>query len=197
MGYEEQDATVVSALHIENSNDRVVPLLWDFSLASDESDKSAELQEDGPVLLNSDFQQFWTRIAVQPPCVRICLSLPSLVWQPPPRWARSRGNPRRVTAGASLRYWGQACRILRSAASRNILPISCDYVLYLAEVSLPRHGCSAVQSSTSPPPASIQYFGRIPVVLRCTTSPPTQRRGARRNKRLLQFIFSSASYMHA
>ena len=67
MGYEERDAAVVSALHVENSNNRVVPLLWDFSLASDESDKSAELQEDGSVLLNSDFQQFWTRIAVQPP----------------------------------------------------------------------------------------------------------------------------------
>ena len=58
MGYEERDAAVVSALHVENSNDRVVPLLWDFSLAPEESDKSAALQEDGPVLLNSDFQQF-------------------------------------------------------------------------------------------------------------------------------------------
>ena len=58
VGYEERDAAVVSALHVENSNDRVVPLLWDFSLAPDENGKSAKLQEDGPALLNSDFQQF-------------------------------------------------------------------------------------------------------------------------------------------
>ena len=43
---------------MEYGNDRIFPLLWDFPLAPDEDGKSMELQQDGPVLLKSEFQQF-------------------------------------------------------------------------------------------------------------------------------------------
>ena len=51
----ERDASVVSALRVVvvfveyGSNDRVLPLLWDCSLAPDEGDDSAGLQEHGQV----------------------------------------------------------------------------------------------------------------------------------------------------
>ena len=59
----ERDAAVVSALRlvtlfVEYCNDRVFPLLWDFPLAPDEGGESVELQQDGPILLESEFQQF-------------------------------------------------------------------------------------------------------------------------------------------
>ena len=43
---------------MEYCNDRVFPLLWDFPLAPDEGGESVELQQDGPILLKSEFQQF-------------------------------------------------------------------------------------------------------------------------------------------
>ena len=44
------------ALLVEYGNDRVFPLLWDFPLALDGGGKSVELQQDGSVLLKSEFQ---------------------------------------------------------------------------------------------------------------------------------------------
>ena len=75
-----------------------------------------------------------------PASLRLRLSLPSSLWQPPPPWARCRGQSRRVAAGASLEYRYLACQILRSAASGRIAPIFRGYTLCLAVVSLPRHG---------------------------------------------------------
>ena len=59
----ERDAAVVFVLRLvaplaEYGNDRIFPLLWDFPLAPYEDDKSMELQQDGPVLLKSELQQF-------------------------------------------------------------------------------------------------------------------------------------------
>ena len=56
----ERDAAVVSALRlvtlfVEYCNDRVFPLLWDFPLAPDEGGESVELQQDGPILLESEY----------------------------------------------------------------------------------------------------------------------------------------------
>ena len=73
----ERDAAVVSALRLvallmKYGNDRVFPLLlWDFPLAPDEGVKSMELQQDGPVSLKSEFQQFHGK-AVRPHCFRVC-----------------------------------------------------------------------------------------------------------------------------
>ena len=50
---------------MEYCNDRVFSLLWDFLLAPDEGGKSVELQLDGPVLFNSEFQQFREKV-IQP-----------------------------------------------------------------------------------------------------------------------------------
>ena len=70
------------------------------------------------------------------------LSLPSTLWQPPLQRARSRGHSRRVAAGVFfLGCRDHACRISRSAASGRIAPISREYALYLAAVSLP---CTAI-----------------------------------------------------
>ena len=60
--WHERDAAVVSVLHLvalimEYSNNHVFPLLWDFHLAPGEGGKSLELQQDGPVLFKSEFQQ--------------------------------------------------------------------------------------------------------------------------------------------
>ena len=62
----ERDAAVVSALRlvtlfVEYCNDRVFPLLWDFPLAPDEGGESVELQQDGPILLESEFIADWKR----------------------------------------------------------------------------------------------------------------------------------------
>ena len=43
---------------MESGNDRVFPLLRDFPFAPDEGGKSVELQQNGPVILKSEFQQF-------------------------------------------------------------------------------------------------------------------------------------------
>ena len=74
----ERDAAVVSTLRLaipllEYCNDRVFPLLllWDFPLAPDEGGESVELQQDGPDLLMSEFQQFHGK-AVRPHCFRVC-----------------------------------------------------------------------------------------------------------------------------
>ena len=56
---------------MESGNDSVLLLLWDFPLAPDEGDKSVELQQDGLVLLKSEFQQFRGK-AVRPHYFRIC-----------------------------------------------------------------------------------------------------------------------------
>ena len=66
-------------------------------------------------------------------------------------------------------------------------------------VSFPRRECTAIRPSSSPPAVPILCFGRILAGLPCTTIFPTQRRGARRNERLLHFTLVSARYwyMHA
>ena len=46
------------ALLVEYGKRRLFPLLRDFPLAPDEGDGSVKLQQDGPVLLKSEFQQF-------------------------------------------------------------------------------------------------------------------------------------------
>ena len=56
----ERDAAVVSAIRlvtllVEYGNDRVFPLLWDFPLTPDEGGELVELQQDGPILLKSEF----------------------------------------------------------------------------------------------------------------------------------------------
>ena len=56
---------------MECGNDRVFPLLWDFPLAPDEGGESVELQQDGPVLFKSEFQQF-RRKPVQPHYFLVC-----------------------------------------------------------------------------------------------------------------------------
>ena len=71
----ERDAVVVSALSlvallVEYVNDRVLALLRNFSLAPDESGKSVELQQDGPILPKFTFQQFHGK-AVQPHFFRL------------------------------------------------------------------------------------------------------------------------------
>ena len=72
----ERDAAVVSALRlvtlfVEYCNDRVFPLLWDFPLAPDEGGESVELQQDGPILLESEFQQFRGK-SVRSHCFLVC-----------------------------------------------------------------------------------------------------------------------------
>ena len=71
----ERNAAVVSAFclvafFVEYGSDRVFSLLWDFSLAPNapnEGGESVELQQDAPVLLKSEFQQFHGK-AVRPHC---------------------------------------------------------------------------------------------------------------------------------
>ena len=46
-------------------------LLWNFPLAPDEGSKPMEFQQDGPVLLKFDFQQFRGK-AIRPHCFRVC-----------------------------------------------------------------------------------------------------------------------------
>ena len=46
------------ALLVEYGYDLVVRLLWYFPLAPDEGGESVDLQQDGPFLLKSEFQQF-------------------------------------------------------------------------------------------------------------------------------------------
>ena len=72
----ERDAAVVSALRlvtlfVEYCNDRVFLLLWDFPLAPDEGGESVELQQDGPILLESEFQQFRGK-SVRSHCFLVC-----------------------------------------------------------------------------------------------------------------------------
>ena len=57
----------------EYGNDRVFPLLWDFPLAPDEGGKPAELQQDGPVLLKSEFQQLRGKV-IRPHCFRVFIA---------------------------------------------------------------------------------------------------------------------------
>ena len=61
----------LTAFLVEYGNDCVFPLLWDFSLATREGDKSMELQQDDPVLLKSELYQL-NRKAVWPHCFRVC-----------------------------------------------------------------------------------------------------------------------------
>ena len=56
---------------MEYCNDRIFPLLWDFSLAPDEDGKLMELPQDGPVLLKSEFQQFCGK-AIRSHRFRVC-----------------------------------------------------------------------------------------------------------------------------
>ena len=56
---------------MEYGSDRTFPLLWDFPLAPDEGGKPMELQQDGPVLVKSEFQQFRGK-AIRPHSFRVC-----------------------------------------------------------------------------------------------------------------------------
>ena len=44
---------------MEHCSDRIFAMLWDFPLAPDEDGEPMELPQDGPVLLKSEFQQFY------------------------------------------------------------------------------------------------------------------------------------------
>ena len=57
-------------LLVEYGNDHVFLLLWDLPLTPDEGGESVELQQDGPVLLKSEFQQFRGK-PVRPHCFRV------------------------------------------------------------------------------------------------------------------------------
>ena len=59
------------ALFVEYGNDHVFPLLWNFPLKPDEGGKPMKLQQDGPVLLKSEFQQFRGK-AIRPHRFRVC-----------------------------------------------------------------------------------------------------------------------------
>ena len=79
--------------------------------------------------------------------------------------------------------------------SGRISPTSREYALCRATVFLPRHGCTVIPPSLSPPVTPIWCFEIIRVDPPCAIASPIQRRGARRNERLLHFALSSASYM--
>ena len=59
------------ALLVEYDNERSFRLLWDFPLAPNEGGESVELEQDGSILLKSDFQQFRGK-ALWPHCFRVC-----------------------------------------------------------------------------------------------------------------------------
>ena len=135
--WHERNAAVVSALRlvailVEYGNDRVFQLLWDFSLAPDEGGKPMELQQDGPVLVRV--------LAVpregHPAPLLSRLPSPSLLWQSPLPWARSRRHSRLDAAVASSGCRDRACRISRSATSGRIAPTFRGYVLCCAAVFL-------------------------------------------------------------
>ena len=161
----------------------------------DEGDKSVELQRDDPILSKSEFQHFQGK-AIQPHCFRVCHCF------------RRHGN----LLSCGLDPEGTCDGLLRGPLwdidiyhlffgvqqrAEELHPSPADTPFCPAAVSFPRHGRTAIRSTSSPSTAPIRCFGRIHVGLPVATACPTQRRRARRNKRLLHFTLSSAAYMHA
>ena len=143
-----REAAVVSALRlvallVEYGNDHVFPLLWNFPLALDEGGKPVELQQDGPVLLKSEFQRFRGK-AIGPHCFRVyhCLHrcgnlLRGLYPEGTREWMLRQ----------SLRDVGISISDLAFGSERNNLThLSRGYALCRAAVSLPRRGRTVIRA---------------------------------------------------
>ena len=136
----------------EYGNDCIFPLPWDFPLALNGDGKSMELQQDGPVLSKSEFQQFRGKAsgltAFAFAIAFIAVAISSSVGSIPRALATG-------CCGSLFGMSGSSMSDLEFSSERKNLTHLSRYALCRATVSLPRHGSTVIRPSLSPPVALI------------------------------------------